>query len=85
MVLLFLLSHPSKIQAQADPLYTQYWALPTLLNPAVTGNTDYLRIRAGARLQWIGIENAPKTFLATGDMPFKIGKKRIGTGLQIWL
>lgn len=78
----FVLTPQAK--AQADPLFTQYWALPTLLNPATTGNTDFLRIRAGARLQWVGIENAPKTFLATGDMPFKISKKRIGAGVTIW-
>ena len=75
---------PSDLKAQSDPLFTQYWALPTLLNPANTGNTDFLRIRGGARLQWIGIEHAPKTFLATGDMPFKVGTKRIGAGVTLW-
>lgn len=79
-----ILSSVSDLKAQPDPLFTQYWALPTLYNPASTGNTDFLRIRAGARLQWLGIEHAPKSFLATGDMPFKLMKKRIGTGLTLW-
>ena len=74
----------AKTFAQSDPLFTQYWALPTLLNPAATGNTDFLRIRGGARLQWVGIENAPKSFLATGDMPFKVFNKRIGAGVTLW-
>lgn len=84
MCLLISLFFGGKAFAQSDPLFTQYWALPTLLNPAATGNTDFLRIRGGARLQWVGIENAPKSFLATGDMPFKIGNKRIGAGVALW-
>lgn len=82
--LMTLLFTTVETKAQADPLFTQYWALPTLLNPAATGNTDFLRIRGGARLQWIGIENAPKSFLATADMPFKLMNKRIGAGVIMW-
>lgn len=67
--------------AQNDLQMTQYWAMPTYFNPAMTGSTDFLRIRAGARLQWLGIHNAPKSFLATADSPIKIGKKRIGLGV----
>lgn len=66
--------------AQGDALFTQYWALPTFYNPAATGDTDFVRIRGAARLQWIGITNAPRDFAATGDMPFLIGKKRVGVG-----
>ena len=69
--------------AQADAIFTQYWAIPTLLNPAATGDTDYLRIRGGARLQWLGIEHAPKTFAAMADMPFKLMEKRVGAGVTL--
>ncbi len=72
---------PGRIAAQNDPIYTQYWALPTIYNPARTGETDFLRIRGAARLQWVGIHNAPKSFVAAGDIPFLIGKKRIGAGV----
>ncbi len=67
--------------AQTDAQLSQYFAAPTLYNPAAVGQTDFLRIRAGARLQWVGIDNAPQSFLAASDMPFKIGSKRIGVGL----
>lgn len=67
--------------AQSDASFTQYWAMPTLLNPAATGDTDFIRVRAGARLQWVGIENAPMTFTAMADMPFKVLNKRIGAGI----
>ncbi|MBD5246263.1 MAG: type IX secretion system membrane protein PorP/SprF [Barnesiella sp.] len=69
--------------AQVDTQFTQYWAVPTYYNAGATGDTDNIRIRGGARLQWMGIDNAPKTFLATGDMPFKLMNKRFGTGLVI--
>lgn len=65
---------------QNEIMVTQHWALPTLYNPANTGNTDFLRIRGGARLQWIGIENAPRSFMGAADVPFEIGGKRIGIG-----
>lgn len=71
------------LRAQNDVLLTQSWAVPTYYNPAATGQVDFLRIRGGARLQWIGIDNAPKSFLATADMPVKIGKKRIGVGADM--
>lgn len=67
----------------ADPLFSHYYQLPTLYNAAATGSTDYLRIRGGARLQWLGIHNAPKSFTGTADMPVKIGKKRIGVGVSL--
>lgn len=69
-------------KAQSEMIFTQHWALPTLYNPARTGDTDFLRIRGGARLQWIGVAHAPQSFVATGDMPFLIGKKRIGAGVS---
>ncbi|MDE7443795.1 MAG: type IX secretion system membrane protein PorP/SprF, partial [Muribaculaceae bacterium] len=72
-----------KCMAQSDPALTQYFNVPTYYNPAAAGETDLLRLRGGSRLQWMGIENAPRTFLATADMPFKLMGKRFGTGLVV--
>lgn len=67
--------------AQGDAMFTQYWAVPTYYNPAATGTIDFIRIRGGAKLQWLGIKNAPKSFLGAADMPLKLGKKtRLGVG-----
>lgn len=69
--------------AQGDAQMTQYWAVPAFYNPAYSGQIDYIRIRGGAKLQWIGISNAPRSFLATADMPVKLGKKqRLGVGVN---
>lgn len=75
-----LLFVPSVV-AQADGQLTQYFEVPTYYNPAAIGSTDYVRIRAGSRMQWIGIDNAPRTFLLTADSPLKLFGKRIGVGI----
>lgn len=67
----------------SDVILGQYWETSTFYNPGATGATDFLRIRGGARLQWIGIDNAPKDFVGMADMPFKIGSKRLGTGVTV--
>ncbi len=80
-VVLFMLM-PYKIFAQAEAQMTQYWALPSYYNPAAIGTSDYLRIRGGFKLQWLGITNAPRTFLLTADSPLKFGKQKIGLGVN---
>lgn len=74
---------PSTLRAQVDAQFTQYFEVPNYYNPSAIGYNDYLRIRAGSRLQWIGIPKAPKTFLITGDMPLKLFNKRFGLGLVL--
>lgn len=67
--------------AQTDAQLSQYYELPNFYNPAATGTTDFLKLRADARLQWLGVDNAPQTFTVAADMPFKFIGKRFGTGL----
>lgn len=72
-----------KASAQNAMIFSQHMEMPTVYNPAATGDTDFLRIRGGARLQWVGISNAPKSFIGAGDMPFKLFGKRIGAGVTL--
>jgi len=67
--------------AQQDAQLTQYWAAPTYYNPAATGDNDFVRIRGGAKLQWLGIKNAPQSFFGAADSPFKLFGKRLGGGV----
>lgn len=69
------------MKAQVDAQFTQYFEVPNYYNPGAIGRIDYLRIRGGSRMQWVGIPKAPKTFLAAADMPVKLLGKRIGVGL----
>lgn len=73
---------PVKIAAQSDALFSQYWALPTYYNPAAAGTSDSIKITAGAKMQWVGITNAPVTFTGMADSPFKVFGKRIGVGIM---
>lgn len=82
VAVLFILLGVLCSSAQNDPLFTQYWAVPSFYNPASTGTTDFVRIRGAGRLQWVGIENAPKSFMVTADSPFMVGRKRIGAGVN---
>lgn len=84
-VIIFLLciSGAADMMAQNDVQFTQYWAVPTYYNPGATGEIDFVRIRGGARLQWMGIEHAPKNFMGAADMPVKLGKQRIGVGVNM--
>jgi type IX secretion system PorP/SprF family membrane protein len=71
------------VRAQSDAQFSQYYEVPTYYNPAAIGQTDMIKIRGGARLQWVGIDNAPQTFIVTGDMPLKLFNKRFGVGLVL--
>ncbi|MDE6360950.1 MAG: type IX secretion system membrane protein PorP/SprF [Muribaculaceae bacterium] len=68
-------------RAQSDAQFSQYFEVPNYYNAAAIGTTDLLKIRGGARLQWVGIQGAPKTFVVAADMPFVLLKKRFGVGL----
>ena len=69
--------------AQTDTQLTQYWAVQNYFNPAATGTTDFINIRGGTRMQWVGIENAPKSFIVGADSPFKLFGKRFGAGILV--
>ena len=53
MAAALLLCPCTKAAAQTDATFTQYYNVPTYYNPAAVGQTDLLRIRGGARLQWL--------------------------------
>ncbi len=69
--------------SQIDAQYTQYWAVPAYYNPGAVGQTDFVHMTAGARLQWVGIKNAPMTFSVLADMPFKFLGRRWGAGVNL--
>lgn len=74
---------PVSASAESGPALTQFWAVPNYYNPAAVGLSDYIRIRGAARLQWVGIENAPKSFIGAADSPFKLIGRRFGAGITV--
>ncbi len=80
LVVLAVVSKVDVCLAQNDPQTSMYWAVPTLYNPATVGCDSALKISAFNRMQWVGVKNAPQTFFAALDMPFKIKSVRNGIG-----
>jgi len=62
-VVLFLL----KAYAQQLPYYSQYMFNPYLINPAAAGDSEFDPIAIGVKNQWIGLDNAPRTQIITGN------------------
>jgi type IX secretion system PorP/SprF family membrane protein len=69
-------------KAQQLPLYSQYMMNGFLLNPAIAGSVDYTPIRLTARMQWVGIDDAPKTFALSGHT--LLNSKKIGLGGYVY-
>ncbi len=71
------------VNAQQQPLYSQYMFNKFLLNPAITGNVDYIPLRLTARQQWVGIDNAPSTQAVSAHT--LLGNKSMGVGGYIFV
>ena len=58
----------SRLKAQVDPHFSQYYAYPLWLNPALTGVFDGdARLTANYKDQWASISNAYQTQAISGD------------------
>lgn len=67
--------------AQTDAQYSLYYEAPSVYNPSMIADRDGIKVRVGGRLQWVGIDNAPTSFLATANMPLQLAGKRFGVGV----
>lgn len=59
------------VNAQQAPYYTQYMFNDYLVNPAVAGTYNFFQFRANTRIQWIGIDDSPRTMSIAGYGPLK--------------
>ena len=58
----------STVKAQIDPHFSQYYAYPLWLNPALTGVVDgEARITGNVREQWSGLSNNYRTAAVSAD------------------
>jgi len=65
--------------SQQDPQYTQYMYNMNIVNPAYAGSRGTLSIGLLGRMQWVGIDDAPKT--ATMAVHAPLGKN-LGGGFS---
>jgi type IX secretion system PorP/SprF family membrane protein len=68
--------------AQQLPQYTQYMLNEMAINPAVAGKDEYADARSNNRYQWIGITDAPRTYMLTVHGPLK--GKNMGLGMHLF-
>ena len=54
------------LQAQQLPQLTQYMHNDYIFNQAVAGSRPALELRSGHRYQWVGVQDAPRTFTLSG-------------------
>lgn len=70
----------SRVSAQQDALYQQYWKVETQWCPAAVGRTPQLAVNAALQSHAMGFEDAGMTMFAGADMAFQLGKTRHGVG-----
>ena len=63
----FILVLPISLQAQQTPVISQYMMNKFLVNPALAGVKGYTNISFTARQQYSMLENAPQTFILSGE------------------
>lgn len=68
--------------AQQLPQYTQYMLNEMAINPAVAGREEFTDIRSNNRYQWVGITDAPRTYMLTCHGPLKA--KNMGLGMHLY-
>ena len=64
--------------AQQVPMYSQFMFHDYIINPAVVGTYDYYDVKMTQRLQWVGIDDAPRTLALSGQGPLKNRKMGLG-------
>ena len=77
---LLVTSLPQTIQAQQDPLYTQYMFNTLAYNPGYAGTREVLSLMALSRHQWVGFDGAPSTQTLTAHS--SVGKN-VGLGFTL--
>ena len=77
-LLLFLIAGSSlqAVRAQQLPQLSQYNSNDYLYDPAVAGSRPWFEIRSTHRNQWVGIQDAPRTFMLSTTTP-------IGTNMGV--
>lgn len=68
--------------AQQLPQYSQYMLNDLAINPATAGKDEFADVRSNNRYQWIGITDAPRTYMLTISSPFK--NRHHGWGTHIY-
>ena len=72
----------TNLQAQQLQQYTQYMLNDLAINPAVAGKDNFADMRSNNRYQWVGMTDAPRTYMLTLHSPLK--NRHMGLGTHIY-
>ncbi|MDQ3108978.1 MAG: type IX secretion system membrane protein PorP/SprF [Bacteroidota bacterium] len=75
---LLLLLCPFAAISQQLPHYSQYMINDYVMNPAIGGKNNYFEGISANRYQWIGITDAPRTYILSMNGPLKYDHMGIG-------
>ncbi len=70
--------------AQQDPVISHVFNSKTFINPAFAGTQNDICVNLVNRLQWFGLEGAPKTTLMNVNSPLKMFGVNSGIGITIF-
>ncbi len=77
---LWMMLFSNTIYSQNEPVYSHYMFNSISFNPAFTGNYDKLHLQSTYRMQWLGIDGAPRTLQASVDAPIY---KQMSAGIEV--
>jgi type IX secretion system PorP/SprF family membrane protein len=81
---LIMVSVLFRVNAQQEPIYTQYMYNMNIINPAYAGSVEAAEFTLGTRLQWLGFDNSPKTLTFSASTPVNLsGMQGLGAGLSV--
>lgn len=66
------------VDAQQLPQYSNYMVNDYVMNPAIGGTNNYFEGKSSNRYQWIGITDAPRTYILSVNGPAKNLKMGLG-------
>lgn len=72
----------SGLKAQQVPQYAQYMLNNYILNPAVSGTEDFYEVKSNNRYQWVGVTDAPRTYVLSVHGPHR--KHNMGFGGAVY-
>lgn len=71
------------VKAQWDAQSSHYWVVRQVYNPSFAGQGNMLNLSVLGRQQWVGVENAPKTFWASAERPLRFLGRIHGVGINM--
>ena len=77
-----ILTNLTKVNAQSEPMFSQYTFNEIFINPAYAGSHEAISLSSVYRKQWANIEGAPTTKTFTAHTPFFSDK--VGLGLTVY-